>query len=132
MISAGRELDRMIVEEVMGWQRRDGYWITPDDRMVDFPEILICDDRDDSAGLPHYSTDGSAALKVWEKLVGMGYRVSVCWGPGWVSVQVPDLKLDCTIGYLQEAEATAEIVLSAICNVALRIVQGKKTNDASL
>ena len=87
MIPAGRELDRMIAEQVMGWVPYDGHWIVPDGtsygRMVDFPETLICDDRDDSAGLPHYSTAGSAALKVWEKLVEMGYRVSVCWGPGW-------------------------------------------------
>ena len=38
-------------------------------------------------------------------------------------MQIPDLNLDCIVGYLREAEATAEVVLSAICNVALRVVE---------
>ena len=83
-----RKLDALMAEKVMEWRRYDGFWITPDGRHVDFPEILTCDDRSDSAGLPHYSIDAGTAWDAFCTIVKDFYKWAIYpFEPGMVEIE---------------------------------------------
>ena len=75
MTEAGRELDALVAEKVMGWYRKDGpppdgggdRWLfepEPGDREFSFEHA-------EYGTLPHYSTDIAAAWEVAEKFKGI-------------------------------------------------------------
>lgn len=74
-LEAGRELDALVAEKVMGWQvietddcnGIDNYWLSKDGQHV----WLL--PHDFEAALPSYSTDIAAAWAVVEKMVADGW-----------------------------------------------------------
>jgi hypothetical protein len=86
-VQVSRGLDRLIAEKVMGWTPLSGYWVTPDDRMVDFPETLKSDDRSESAGLPHYSTNIATAWNAFWTVAGNPYKWAIYPNHGSVEIE---------------------------------------------
>lgn len=68
-MDAGRELDALIAEKVMGWT-----WKEVEGEQYLYPP------RPGDVNIPHYSTDIAAAWQVVEKLAELGMLTSVCWG----------------------------------------------------
>lgn len=106
----GRELDKLIAERVLGW-------------------VTLLPGSNTQVGLfSPYSTDIAAAWQVVEKLVDMGYVVSICWGPGgdgqrYASIQMQlDIALAADLAFRnpRDMDAVAETVPLAICLAALK------------
>lgn len=73
-MEAGRELDALIAEKVMGLHRRGEYWLSSDDHEVYVADTVPADRED---FLPDYSTDIAAAWLVVEKLEALQFAVSL-------------------------------------------------------
>jgi hypothetical protein len=139
-VPAGRELDALVAEKVMGWSRKTGVdgwddmWPPGEngniERRVTAPGF---------GGLPHYSTDVAAAWKVVEKLHQSRFivRLSISngqygWSQRWEIAIWRSVHRDSglvvencrKIPHEERREvsfkAEADSVLLAICHVALK------------
>lgn len=107
-LTAGRELDALVAEKVMGWAPRDA---GAGDRLIYVGAWAHCE------SLPHYSTDIAAAWQVVEKLAADGLYVHVgyCLGRTEASVNSPLDIID---------NAYAPTAPLAICLAALKALEG--------
>lgn len=123
-MEAGRELDALVAEKVMGWRwisyNNNGFILVPPDQHSRMKPEYVFQDKAGSrehAGLPRYSTDIAAAWEVVEKLHEI---------PGY---EIIDIRL-CSIGYAilapmgnhMKSVSTAETAPLAICLAALKAV----------
>lgn len=76
MLKAGRELDKLIAEKVMGWNFSDAAqaWYPPN--LHPLSNVL-------GHAIPSYSTDIVAAWKVVERLIKDGHACDVLYDHGW-------------------------------------------------
>ena len=118
-MEAGRELDALVAEKVMGYERRlDGlgqeYW-----READKPRVrlvgTICDPQDLPLFAP--STDISAAWEVVSLLIEKGYYVDILYS---AKAHVWSCLLD--YGGYREADVIGDTAPYAICLAALKAV----------
>jgi hypothetical protein len=122
-LEAGRELDALVAEKVMGWQWFDhtGYairYFRPPNRF-NYGAIAEGKEINYLESLPHYSTDIAAAWEVAEKLGnwhGFDFLVikaagNDLWCAGWYEFYGDD--------YETRAADEAETVPLAICRAAL-------------
>jgi hypothetical protein len=121
-MKAGRELDALVAEMVMGFKREKKKWeFVSIGGHIPFPMRVPFDD------FPNYSTDISAAWDVVKKFAGLGFITlfSTEWssatrpsGPGWA----------CQIDGSKNTEL-GETAPHAICLAALKAVEnGKSAN----
>jgi hypothetical protein len=125
-VPAGRELDALVAEKVMGWVSHDWFWTTPDSRQVDFPEILKHDDRDDSDGLPHYSTAIKVAWEVIRKMMETSGDAPLRFAD--------EIELECEVRNYWDNEIASYLVLKnltpeIICRAALKAVDVTEEPD---
>jgi hypothetical protein len=138
-ITAGRELDGLIAEKLMGWFRVEDHRING----ISFGPALWHSDLGDPMnpspggfGVPFYSTDISAAWEVVEKLrqenfflritpTEEGYRVTARSDEGLpLAIDKKTGDYDWNSKY-SEAYADAPTAPLAICRAALRAVEHK-------
>jgi len=111
-IEAGRELDALVAEKVMGWKPS---------MFSNYPWQLVPPDGDGSAvrQVPNYSTDIAAAWLVVERMCEFPSYVSLGFGK-WLQFRV-----DIATGAGREvmnSRAFAKTAPLAICNAALAAV----------
>ena len=131
-MEAGRELDALIAEKVMGldwiynveWMHQQGRYIGK--FRVEFYPVVVASGEYAGTYLERYSTDITAAWQVVEKLEQSGkdwgvckvpqrniYKVAFRWNIG---------SPDTTWGWEGNAEGYANTVRLAICRAALKAV----------
>ena len=127
-MKAGRELDALVAEKVMGWRSTKGWedcWATGAG-----PYYWPGDGRM-PVGHAAFSTDIAPAWKVMEKMVENGYCPAILsddnghWAlslDGWQNVPDGDEPQDITTTFLVEAALWADTVPLAICRAALLAV----------
>ena len=111
---AGRELDAMIAERVMGWEPYSGgYYYGKDGH------LLACMAPNDS-GAPHFSpsTDIAAAWLLVERAIHSGLSFSI-----WADGHIDGGNLHANWGGYKN-EAVASTAPLAICGAALAAVGG--------
>ena len=113
-LEAGRELDTLVAERVMGWKLKSHKWIDGETRLGDFPE----DKKETGTSYRRvlkYTTDISAAWEVVEKMNSEGFAFYILWTTGipWAMFDK-----DSSMEYSAEAD-TAPL---AICRAALLIM----------
>lgn len=110
---AGRELNKLVAEKVMGWHvsrmyATPEYWDPSKHDSIHYS----CDEPD---AVPDYSNDGGAALKVIKRLdesLGAWFEIR---GPrGWVA--------QCNCPGRQYTAAASTMSL-AVCRVALKVIK---------
>lgn len=115
---AGREMDALVAEKVMGWKRE---WVTNSATLMRRevfcpPGVIGWISSGEKDGIPnevpYYSTSISAAWEVVEKMEadGVGCKLSN-YAPGWRAEF-----------YKNEGDAGADTAALAICRSALRAV----------
>ena len=129
-LPAGRDLDALIAEKVMGWTITAPNW---GHREI-FPPFDPPEDPDDqctshsvAADIPHYSTDISAA---WEAVETMGYRPFSVFSSLVSTGPAVDGKIPCRwewFCYFDDPAfpGQAETAPLAICRAALKTVGHK-------
>lgn len=126
-LQAGRELDALVAEKVMGCKpkkRHDGWVCTCDDT-----DHAVQSDNHDIPYLMAYSTDIAAAWEVVEKLHDGPPPLVVIVG-GYISAGMGNVPWVCEISngitgpsqYVKKVEAFAETAPLAICLAALRAI----------
>lgn len=115
-LDAGRELDALVAERVMGWTRLP---ITPE-----WTHERWRNPADQNVWLttPHYSESIAAAWQVVERLQQEGFDVAVTVGGDWPKW---NHLWFCRIGGIAEVEEAAPSVSLAICRAALAAVGGQ-------
>ena len=111
-MQAGRELDAMVAEKVMGWNIINKHMGSPPKETWD-EDTVVC-----IAPIPHYSTDIAAAWKVVEKMqyfqkpsqMGHPLHLKYCW---WVNKWW---------ACVESSEALEETAPLAISKAALKAV----------
>ena len=127
---AGRELDALVAEKVMGWcitAWNDGEpWgnrevFPPFEPINGIPADCDCISHSEAGEPPHYSTDIAAAWEVVEKLDGGGERGTFWW---MISSPGNDTMYSARIfeGSVEIVGAMAPTAPLAICRAALRTV----------
>lgn len=111
-MEAGREMDALIAEKVIGWTRK--YVSEHDTQVWDSPNESVYLEN----AIPHYSTDISAAWEVVEKMLEFEKDVA---GHDQVIITRTD---DCLKWYIEFRKpsweyAEAEALPLAICRAAL-------------
>jgi len=78
-MEAGREMDSLIAEKVMGWRwsGENKKWLIPPDDDPRIAWAALWDKKGRPDWLPDYSTDIADAWQVVEKLHDLGYRVEI-------------------------------------------------------
>lgn len=113
-MKAGRELDALIAEKVMGLGQYQGKWLEPPrDPLSPVMGTLI--------DLPHYSTNIAAAWQVVEKLIESKKIMKIQAGHMgvWISISIPTN----TLNYIKTPpEIYSETAPHAICLAALKAV----------
>ena len=130
---AGREMDALVAEKVMGWNHIH-------DRAVRLmglpPEATVMWGED---VCPHllpilsYSTDIANAWRIVETLATEGYLTSVAWEPGrdgrsYASVQMildRNLIADLVLNNPREMDGRGRTAPLAICRAALKLMESK-------
>lgn len=108
---AGRELDALVAEEVMGWKRRVDFDLVEDTDVLARYEPFSMEVREF-----HPSSDISAAWEVLNHLIKLGAEVNVGFYKEWVcSIDYP---IGCN---WREVATTAS---EAICKASLLAVMG--------
>lgn len=103
-MKAGRELDALIAEKVMGWERLEKILHPPGPYEMNAWGNMI----------PHYSTDIDAAWEVVEKMHSMRLQTSIITTEKGVSVTIDEF-------YCHSPDETiAETAPHAICLAALK------------
>ena len=110
---AGRELDALVAEKVMGWTntREQAFEVTRGQLVL----IGVSPDGDDLAPVPEFSTDIGAAWSVVERMVRDGHNVELKYtANGW----------QCVVEWHFEESpfALADEAPLAICRAALRML----------
>ena len=127
-MEAGRELDALVAEKVMGWRRvSDGqFYFWPSKEMVEalrmsHPDLLAVD----YFAAPEFSADIAAAWKVVEKMYSDGWTVSVgslaAKPRGW-RCTVSHMHADDFYRHPESYEANADTAPLAICRAVLKAV----------
>jgi len=128
-LEAGRELDRLVAEKVLGWRcdlapyLKKGVqwcWIDADNNVIDFAGVKG-DDATENDVLPKFSTD-IADTQIVVEYLGYKYQwVNVCFRPDNVE------RYECKVDYSYDGLAThvvyADTASLAICRCALFIVE---------
>lgn len=123
---AGREMDALVAEKVMGWILSPAKWLVRDRKAIAIPGNPIgpktWEDLD-APGLPRYSTDIAAAWQVVEKLFAIG---------SFFSVESPNNGVGWSCG-ITRGRDTIEYILAdsaplAICRAALLAAAVKAFN----
>jgi hypothetical protein len=116
-MDAGRELDSLVAEKVMGYRVREG--IQP----VIFECCAAQPPRDDAdwCSVPRYSTDIAAAWQVIGRMAGQGFDHYVeGWrGKYWVKFSNEDRGME---GNSEDREVKARTAPEAICLAALKVM----------
>jgi hypothetical protein len=109
-MKAGRELDALIAEKVMGWEYRDNFYSWGE---LVTPAHWIKDNGWTTDKTPNYSESIADAWLVVEKLRGLG-TVDLMDDDGkrWISLIIPKFKA--------HVRAQAETAPLAICKAALK------------
>lgn len=115
-MEAGRELDALIAEKVMGKTVRSKNEVTNNAFKPEYDELVVDLGNERYEFIRHYSTDIADAWKVLKKLIQLGAEINVGFYKQW------DCSIDYPIGcnWLVQAE-TAPL---AICLAALEAVGG--------
>ena len=131
MLTAGRELDVLVAEKVMGWRRRFGAFV--DDQWSDDAVILLPFEPGKypkepvytdapitvvSPVTPRFSTDIADAWTVVERLLGDGCRVTCRVADGGARVEI-----DTPFLHPRMFSATAVSAPLAICRAAIAVVE---------
>lgn len=122
-LTAGRALDALVAEKVMGFRRSEA-WLDASPRHYADPEW-----PDYTQETPRYSTDIGAAWQVVENLADRGWKVDVqnryypCWA---VHVHFP---LPDTRNVFETSELLFGAVPHAICLAALKAVSPSQTEE---
>ena len=135
-MEAGRCLDALVAERVMGWTEvvvsgmpREGLGVPPEGDAL-YQVVVIWDVK---LTIPSYSTDIAAAWGIVEKLATKHYITSVGWGPGrdeqcYASVQMildRNLAADLVLNNPREMDGRGKTAPLAICRAALKLTEGK-------
>lgn len=117
-MQAGRELDALVAEKVMGWI---GPIVWIEDEMgcdpYMFPPGVIVSERDNDRMVPVYSTGIAAAWMVVDRMEERGWMARISREMG--SWNCRFVRPEDTAGYVFDEDATAPL---AICLAALRAV----------
>ena len=116
---AGREMDALVAEKVMGWRMMRGHWVPPE--AAPETNILAC-----PTSTYRYSTDIAAAWEVVEKVNLLEPYGDTLWKDqrGWV-FGVHDVD---GAGYAYEdVTVIADTAPLAICRAALKAVTPLRT-----
>ena len=133
MLAAGRELDALVAEQVMGWTACDPAqesrpWECGDERPSVRTGMGIPPGESDRNEIPHFSTDIAAAWEVVEKLDRDGHTMEMDKrDAGWV-VRFVDYSKDPILS--MEITDTAPTAPLAICLAALKAV-GYESKEAT-
>jgi hypothetical protein len=100
-LEAGRELDALVAQHVMGW--RDVLPNTPRTNFHGYPTL----DRE-AREVPAYSTDPAAMMKVVERMREKG-NVTISWGDSNVHCTIYDRSLICLASVHEDSAANREV-----------------------
>jgi len=119
---AGREMDSLISEKVMGWGNiRSGVWVGNPPSYMNNTGWRFGDHRDWEE-IPCYSTDIKTAWSLIEKLGQMGYTGHIEWkGADREYAHTAEVVVNKSICMVGHAVGTAPL---AICRAALMAVMG--------
>ena len=117
-MEAGRELDTLVMEVVMGYTREEREflpsqhwaWVKPDEK----PTYL----------LPQFSRDMTAAWEVVEKVHSMGWFTDLCWRDDVIHGRIV-WAMDFVTNAGKCVSADSESAPLAICRAALLAVMGE-------
>ena len=116
-LEAGRELDALVAEKVMGWRRKT-YWACNEETVGLFPPNGPFDEHDQ---YPEYSIDMNAALLVMEQVRSLGWWPTLDYLKYWdnVSYWFATFRNVNENGYLDNHDASPAV---AICRAAIKVV----------
>ena len=118
-MNAGRELDALIAEKVMGWRKAGTLWITPTgQQLVEYHHEWMPE-----ATPPRYSTSIGAAWQVVEKLPPHSVDINNENPGGWIC------SVHTQLGYWEARARTAPL---AICLAALKFVGALQTDEGDV
>ena len=132
---AGRELDALVAEKVMGWRItawNDGEpWgnrevFPPFEPINGIPADCDCISHSEAGEPPHYSTDIAAAWEVFQKVTDLGYipAIAQCTS-GWACDFWTEEAADETgrVDYIHKFREYGQVSAPlAICRAALKVV----------
>ena len=140
-LEAGRELDALVAEKVMGWTWCAGP--RPFDGMImrwlfapgkEKLSLAKGNEPMGSLSMPHYSTDVAAAWEVVERLVDDGHCPGLIFDDNGHWALPLEGTQNCPMGpgpqdiatsFFIEADMWAETAPLAICRAALRLYNGR-------
>lgn len=117
-MNAGRELDALVAEKVMGFSPVE--WSGQPGDMA-----LVYGDQETGGIVPRYSTNVGAAWQVVEKMSALSWRATVCWAPAdaWNAEERAVVTYSGGETNQDDIEAIAPTVPLAICLAALKVVE---------
>lgn len=125
------ELDALVAEKVMGWTRKNPWWLNPDGTSTSWMSVPLDDADPNDRRTFEPSKDIEAAWEVAEKLglmvvpVDDGEENRIGWAASKVSVEKEELDPESG-GYLEVGTSGwmhAETAPLAICRAAIALVQ---------